>query len=270
MKCSKAGHFYGNTNETLYLNGIILNDANYLHDRVDWHFHENAYFTFLLEGFVQEGNKRGVNDCSAGSLLFHNWQDAHYNIGSKKFTRGFHVEIYPSWFSSFDIDTHITEGSINIQDPSIKRLMYTIFKESKSGGSSRQLAIDALLIELFQSISRSGKAAAKRRPTWVKKIEDALHDDSASWGLTDLAKIADIHPVHLSRDFSKYFHTTLGDYIRQLKVQQALSLMPNKDLSLTEISAQCNFSDQSHFIRTFKSYQHMTPLSYRKLLLKKQ
>jgi AraC-like DNA-binding protein len=56
------------------------------------------------------------------------------------------------------------------------------------------------------------------------------------------------HPVHLSREFPKYFDTTLGDYIRATKVQRAVALLPNPGLSLTDISLECGFADQSHFI----------------------
>ena len=112
MKCSKPGQFYGRTNETLFLNGIILNDSDYIYDTVDWHYHENAYFTFLLEGRSLDGNKKHTYECSAGSLLFQNWQDPHYNKGSKLYTRGFHVEIEPSWFASFHIPVNLVEGSI--------------------------------------------------------------------------------------------------------------------------------------------------------------
>lgn len=269
MKCSKPGQFYGKTNETVFLKGVILNDADYIHDRVDWHFHENSYFTFILEGGTIDGNKKQVYECAAGGLLFHNWQDAHYNIASNKFTRGFHVEILPEWFESYDIPVDTIEGSINIADPSMKVLMYTIFKETKLNQSTKQLAIDALLIKIFGLMSRKTSKVTDRNPGWVSKVREALHDPTENWQLADLAKLADVHPVHLSRTFSKYFNTTLGDYIRTVKIQQALSLLPDKEISLTDIAIQCGFADQSHFIRSFKSYQEVTPLRYRKLLLKK-
>lgn len=269
MKCSKPGQFYGKTNETVFLKGVILNDADYIHDRVDWHFHENSYFTFILEGGTIDGNKKQVYECSSGGLLFHNWQDAHYNIASGKSTRGFHVEIFPEWFSSFDIPVDAVEGSISIADPQVKMLMYTIFKETKLNRATKQLAIDALLIEIFGLLSHTAGKTTGKKPGWVGKVRDALHDPSENWQLADLAKLADVHPVHLSRTFSKYFNATLGDYIRTVKVQQALSLLPDKEISLTDIAIQCGFADQSHFIRSFKSYQQLTPLRYRKLLLKK-
>jgi AraC family transcriptional regulator len=268
MKYSREGEFYGKTNETVHLNGIILNDADYVYDKVDWHYHENAYFTFILQGSVLEGNKKTINECTTGTLLFHHWQDAHYNIGSKEFTRGFHVEIKPSWFSNFDISHDSLHGSIRISHPRIKILMYKIFKELKLNDRNRQLAIDALLVEIFSMMSKHESLANDKNPSWVNRVKDVLHNGEDSMDLPDLARLAGIHPVHLSRAFFKYFSTSLGDYARETKIQRALSLLPNNELSLTDIALNCGFSDQSHFNRLFKYYHQITPLQYRKLLLK--
>ncbi len=80
MKKLHKGEFYGQTNATVHLEGLTLTDTVYTHDKVDWHYHQNAYFTFILQGNVMEGNKKEIFSCSAGDLLFHNWQDPHYNI----------------------------------------------------------------------------------------------------------------------------------------------------------------------------------------------
>ena len=51
---------------------------------------------------------------------------------------------------------------------------------------------------------------------------------SESLTLDYLSETLNIHPVHLSRDFSKYFYCSLGEYIRKLKVQKSLQLISQK------------------------------------------
>ena len=269
MKRSKTGQFYGVTTETIQLDGLTLTDTEYLHDKVDWHFHEKDYFTFILQGSVLEGNKKGVYECFAGDLLYHNWQDAHYNIGSDTFTRGFHVELEPSWYQTYDIDDDLTQGSIRIANPRIKTLMYNIFKEVKLAGQTGQPGIDALLIEIFTTLGKIGNDKTDKKPKWVGAVREILNDPNGNLTLTHLARQLNVHPVHLSREFPKHFNTTLGEYIRTKKVQRALTLLPDPDLSLTDIAFQCDFADQSHFIRSFRSYYAITPLGYRRLLQKK-
>jgi AraC family transcriptional regulator len=269
MKNLKTGQFFGKTNETMHLSGITLTDTEYTHEKVDWHFHENAYFTFILEGRLNEGNKKDFYTCSSGSLIFHNWQEPHYNIKPKGYTRGFHIELKPQWFGSYDVNPDSLAGSLKITDPCTKILMYNIFKETKLSLLTSQSTIDSLLIELFTQMTGTKESAGTRMPGWTSMIRDILYDTPEDLSLSELAALLKIHPVHLSRCFRKYFGCNMGEYIRKIKIQRALSLLSYDNLSLTEIAMLCNFADQSHFIRSFKSQHHITPLQFRKLLIKK-
>ena len=93
MNSLRNGEYFGETNQIINFEGLTITDTEYTHPYVDWHYHENAYFTFLLQGNMTEGNKRETYGCSAGTLLYHHWEDPHYNIKPDVFTRGFHIEI---------------------------------------------------------------------------------------------------------------------------------------------------------------------------------
>ena len=266
MKRSERGFFYGNTTETIRLEGVTLTDTIYAQGRVDWHFHEDDYFTFLLMGGMQEGNHKEVYECLAGDLLFHNWQDAHYNIGSGRFTRGFHVEISDNWYERVGIRGDLTEGSMRLADPLIKSLMYDVFKEAKLSGAGGSLGVDAVLTRLFSILGKIREPADDARPVWVKRVREMLHDGKEDWTLVGLANAINVHPAHLSREFPKHFHTNVGDYLRLIKVQRALALLSGSDRLLTDIAFECGFADQSHFIRSFRNYYGITPLRYRRLL----
>lgn len=269
MKLSQKGEFYGQTNKTINLEGITLTDTVYTHDKVDWHYHENAYFTFILQGNVIEGNKKEIYNCSAGSLLFHNWQEPHYNIKPEGFTRGFHIEIEKCWFDNLEFNTTNSQGSINIANPDLKFLMYKIFRETKADDTTAQLSIQTLLLETLAKMLRVNKTESNKKPTWVSEVNMILNDQfSDNLTLEYLSKALNIHPVHLSREFSKYFNSSLGQYIRKLKVQKSLQLISEKKLDLTSIAFECGFSDQSHFTRCFKEINGINPSEYRKILFR--
>src|SRR5207253_1798996 len=122
-------------------------------------------------------------------------------------------------------------------------------------------------LQLLTGMQQVREISLKDKPLWVKKISEILHDECCeSISLTQLATILDIHPVHLSRDFSRYFHCGFGDYIRKSKIEKSLSLLSNKKQSLTDITFECGFSDQSHFTRCFREMIGISPLAYRKIL----
>ncbi len=265
MKTLRNGEFFGETNKTHKFDGITITDTEYTHAFVDWHYHENPYFTFLLHGNMTEGNKKEIYDCSAGTLLYHHWEDAHYNIKPDVFTRGFHIEITEKWFKKFQLSKDLAEGSFNIKNPSLKLLIYQVFKESKLDDDTFELNIHQLLLNIFHQLSNQ-KENSEKKPNWVKQIDEILHENfTEKPGLTELSSTLNIHPMHLSRDFSKHFNCTLGEYVRKLKIEKSLALL-NEFESLSELALECGFSDQSHFIRCFKENIGVTPLKYRKIL----
>ncbi|SIQ84194.1 helix-turn-helix domain-containing protein [Pontibacter lucknowensis] len=269
MEELKAGSFFGQTNRTFHLDGILLTDTEYTVDKVDWHYHENAYFTFILAGQILEGNRKEKYHCAPGSLLFHNWQEPHYNIKPEGYTRGFHLEIQKEWFRELLPDSEVAEGSMQIDNPTVKLLFYQIFKETRLQDTLLYPAVESLLLQAFTTLLPQERKVYKN-PPWVARLKELLHDrypDTLS--LKTLAAEVNIHPVHLSRDFPKYFHCSLGDYIRKVRTQKSFSLFYDKERSLTEIALQCGFSDQSHFTRSFKALNGLTPSAFRKIMLER-
>jgi len=201
-----------------------------------------------------------------GSLLFHNWQESHYNIKPEGFTRGFHIEMEPRWFADSDLDLHHLQGSISIAHPDIKLLMYQIFRESKIEDNITDLSIQTLLTDAFSRLNRIRQNSGAK-PNWVSTLDEILNEEFAeNLTLAYLSAAANIHPVHLSRDFSKYFHCNLGDYIRKIRVEKAIALLSGQKIPLAEIAYRCGFFDQSHMIRCFKAWNGQNPSAFRKML----
>ncbi len=269
MQQLTTGQFYGQTTRLVQLDNLTLTDTAYTHEYVDWHYHENAYFTFILAGNVVEGNKKEVLHCPAGTLLYHHWQEAHYNRKPPGFTRGLHIELAPAWLTDFTSGGLAAQGSLQVRDPAIKTTIYRIFRELQLSDETSPLAIQALLSDAVQRLLGSRQRAPAAVPPWVGQVRDLLHDTPAqNWTLPELAHALHIHPAHLSRSFPTYFACTLGQYVRTLKVERALTLLLDRRLSLQDIAFACGFFDQSHFGRCFKAVMADRPARCRKLLLR--
>ena len=87
----QKGKYFGVQNQVVHLPNLVITDTEYTHDKVDWHCHQNPYFTFIIEGNIAEINKKERFECDPGTLLFHHRQDEHYNIKHPGYTRGFHI-----------------------------------------------------------------------------------------------------------------------------------------------------------------------------------
>lgn len=228
MQQLQTGTFFGTTNETIQLDFCTITNTEYTLDKVDWHYHEN---TFILKGKLLEVSKKETYHCTTGSLLFHNWQDAHYNIKPPVYTRGFHIEIKKDWFEDNELSHTQLEGSSFVDHPDTKILFHQLYRETKTIYQDSDVFIQQILLQILSKIQGSGKTYKK--PSWVLTLRHILHDRYADkLTLEDLSKELSIHPVHLCRDFSKYFYCTLGDYIRKLRVENALILLKDKGIFL--------------------------------------
>lgn len=268
MEQLKRGMYYGEINRKFVVNELLVSDAVYTLERVDWHYHENPYFTFILEGNLLEGNKQGLYDCTTGDLLFHNWQDPHYNIKPEGCTRGFHIELSPDWILKDSLNLNGLEGNIAIKHPEARLLFHQLFSASFIQDNASQMVMESLLLNVFAVLNADCRGVESKIPKWVWTLRDYLRENyNAVLDLSTIANMLDLHPVYLSREFSRYFGTTMGVYIRKLKVEKALLLLDQRSLSLTEIAYHSGFADQSHFIRCFKACMHVTPKEYRKMRL---
>lgn len=136
--------------------------------------------------------------------------------------------------------------------------MNQIFIETKINDQYSNLSIESNLIHIFNSLTEA-KSGNSRKPLWVNLLKELLIEEQIDHSLYSLSTKLEIHPVHLSREFNRYFGTTLGNYIRLIKLNKALCLLTSNKYSLTEICYQCGFYDQSHFITNFKRIYKTTP-----------
>ena len=88
------------------------------------------------------------------------------------------------------------------------------------------------------------------------------HDRDLS--VTALAGLLCYSPRHLSRKIMEATGMNTEEMLLYKKYLHAVQLIHHTDLSLTEIAYECRFSDQSHFIKSFRTYTQMTPGAYRR------
>ena len=81
--------------------------------------------------------------------------------------------------------------------------------------------------------------------------------------LEALAGTVGVHPVYLARQFRRRYHCTIGEYLRQLRIEAACREISGAQIPLSVVAANAGFYDQSHFSNTFKRYTGMTPTQYR-------
>lgn len=266
MKILSKGQYYGIKDSEQSFDGILLSQYKYEKGgRTDWHYHENPYFMYVLDGNMMDCNRKAKSLCPAGSLMFNNWQEAHYGSKHSENAAGFHLEFEKIWFKEKDIDLNILEGSQLIEQPKVHFLFAKLYQEFILNDSFSGLTIELLTIQISDALScLKDRGISQKAPPWVGHLKELIHFEKSQLNLNHLSKQLGVHPVHISRTAPKYLSVSLGEYIRQQKLKKAIPLLLNSNLSLTAIAYEAGFSDQSHFNKVFKAYFNINPGHYRK------
>lgn len=87
--------------------------------------------------------------------------------------------------------------------------------------------------------------------------------DQHDVSVPELARSLCYSPRQLSRKMAEATGMNTEEILLYKKYLHAVDLIHHTNLSLTQIAYQSHFSDQSHFIRSFKTYSGMTPGVYK-------
>ncbi len=80
----------------------------------------------------------------------------------------------------------------------------------------------------------------------------------------EMAEAACLSERHFTRIFKETYKMTPLQYVIQLRLLHAASLLKNTADTITEIALLSGFSDNNYFARCFRSYFQMSPGEYRK------
>ena len=74
-----------------------------------------------------------------------------------------------------------------------------------------------------------------------------------------------LSPYYFSKLFNEYTEMSFPDYISGIRVQNAINLLVNEKLSITECAFLAGFQSTTRFNKVFREITGMTPREYRKL-----
>ena len=230
------------------------------------HTHSEASFSFVLAGSYVENYGRQTAARQASTVIFHPPHESHA-VDFENGARILSVQFGSERFAYIRSRSGALDASASSQTQAIAWLGNKIHQEFRRMDAASGLAIEGLVFEILAEAARTRVSAGeKNSPRWLERVREFLHANfSEPIVLQDVARIADVHPVHLARVFRRKHNCTIGEYVRRQRVEFASRRISASTDSLTEIALAAGFTDQSHFARTFKNHLGVTPGEYRKI-----
>jgi AraC-like DNA-binding protein/mannose-6-phosphate isomerase-like protein (cupin superfamily) len=149
----------------------------------------------------------------------------------------------------------------------VEQLAEEMEKEHREQTPGYEVALRAKLLELLIYLSRaymSTETVEAHALLRVGHVIGALENDfSRSWNIEDLLEIAHMSRSNLMRIFRKATGQTPIEYLIRLRIQKAMDLLRNTDLTITEVALEVGFNDSNYFSRQFHRVLGESPRNFR-------
>ncbi|WP_400080961.1 helix-turn-helix domain-containing protein [Winogradskyella sp. R77965] len=264
MEVLLKGEYTGDVIKRLNIDDVIITNTLYSRSKnnPEWHYHENFHISFVFQGGKADTKKQTSFVQKEGSIFSYYSGEQHRWISSEVISKSANIEIGHDFIKA----SHLNEDSIKealLKNVDSKALILKIQNEMLLVNKQNSIAVRSLLLDL---ITKTTDISTFGTPKWVVILNELLHDQwNKQITLNQMSKIVGVHPITISKNFRKYFKYTLGEYQRKLKIEKSIELIKNSSMSLSEIAFYCGFTDQSHFIRNFKSMTGFLPKQFQKL-----
>lgn len=253
------------------------------------HIHEFFEIAYIYSGC---GNQT-INDKSffvqRGDLMIFDFKDKHSFVPTP--TMGvLNILINPSFLgkelsNSFDwmdillLSSFSSFRSIDAIPPlfkfSTKRYYFieSIFEAMEAEFNERETGYEGVIrcyLEiLFMKILREIKSHDSVIPQNIEKLSPEIleyiqKNYNKKISLKDLAQQNFLSPSYFSTVFKECYGITLTDYINQTRINKAILMLTETDLSAEEIAVKVGYTDKKNFYTIFKHITGKTPGAYRK------
>ena len=144
----------------------------------------------------------------------------------------------------------------------MKDLLYeyeseTVFNEKYS--KLLFLSICTLIIKCYESVQdESTKALYNEAVSFLFKN---IYEETS---VSEIAKSFGVSERYFRKIFTEHTGLSPSQFIIELRLRRAKSMLSCTDKSITEIAFSCGFYDGCHLTRIFKKYEGITPKEYRK------
>jgi AraC family transcriptional regulator len=252
----------------LNLSGFVLTETAHASRLVlPRHDHECANINLTLNGSFRETIGNRPQECEADSFLVKPPGESHANKYGEIGAHCLIIELSPTRFDDFRRRTNLFDAPTHFKNGLPSIITKRIYQEFRRRTSGFELMIEGLILEMLGQIARESDVSNfSPPPRWLKEAQELIHEHFAEkLSLHAIAGTIQIHPSHLARTFRKYYHCSIGEYLRRFRIEYAAREILKFDLPLADIALMAGFSDQSHFTYEFKRQMRISPAEYKKI-----
>jgi AraC family transcriptional regulator len=250
------------------LDGWIIQETRYAaFERMETHHHDGATLSIIFKGGYVERFGRRTLTGEAFSAILKPPQFAHENEMSPIGLHALYVELNPALIEEHCRELRLPSVPVALSGSRVVAAIARIRQELGDRDDTSGLSLESHLLEIVAQASRQmDRARDSARQPWLARVRARLNEAIRETpDLASLAADADVHPVHLAQAFRRRYGCTIGEYLRERRVDIASAALRGPH-PISRIAHDTGFADHSHLTRVFRRAVGVTPTEYRRLV----
>lgn len=152
--------------------------------------------------------------------------------------------------------------SLKILDMNVSRLLSYKLKQIREGNS----ALPDKEVALRDELEQNGRFQLEREKDveFMNKLDQFILDnlDKSDLSVLQISQAMATGKTKLYTKVKELYGISLGERIRDLRLERAAYLLRNSDMQINEIALEVGYETNSHFSKIFKRKYEMTPTEY--------
>lgn len=180
-------------------------------------------------------------------------------------SKDYRTEIFEfkSFLGNFIFNVTTTLGKMKYETPGGEDAKYDYFRKIDEARYAKDaIALAEAFIHEAEHVIR--KANSLFNPN-ISNLLEYIHEHYADpITLTGVARQFHFNASYLSSFFATHNEEGFSEYLNKVRLEKAMELLLTTGESISEISANVGYSDQSYFTKVFKKHTGISPSQYRK------
>ena len=252
---------------------------------IDWHWHVELQFCLVTEGAVLFSVSGAQYRLASGDGIFVNSGYLHMARPLDRESAYLCVDAHPALLSFFPdsrMDKRYVEPWLHNAALTLMPLYSSVEWQQEILTAVSELerlntetafgfeyAVCTVLASMWLSLLRHSGAEPKQgklqQNAAAQRILLYLHSHfREDIRLEDIAREVSFSRNECCRLFKSVTGETIFSHLQRCRLEHALRLLRQSELSISDIAAECGFGSVSHFIALFRRELGTTPLQYRK------
>ena len=231
------GTFFGTGRRDLRTPSFVFSEmsADLSSEGVPKHTHVSAHFVLVVNGVYITAAQPNEGLCGFSTLIFNpsgtTHQDRFRSQGGRFLTISVATEVSAEIERTIHSPVAFTSGKV----AATVRKAYTEFQNLNHFS---ELVLEGLGLELAGRLGLARSHSDPIVPHWLRRAKELIHDGCTDrMSIKDIAREADVHPIHLARTFRRYFGYSPGEYLRRCRMERVQHLLIGTELPLADLAA---------------------------------